>query len=432
MSFLRCNNFTLIAVLLLGLTASFNAQTAAEMRESVKFEQQARMDYKAKDYARFLENIKLASDLRPNHARLLYNLAVAYSLNNKPDEAFAVLQRLAAMDLFFAVEKDEDFKSLLALPRLQAIQNEFLSNQKPLNQSAKAFTIPQKDLITEGIAYDAASKRFFVGSIHRRKIVAIDAQGRVSDFSSESDGLWSVSGMRVDEKRRILWATTTAFPQMQSFQKADDGRSGVFKYDLRTGKLLKKYLLSNEAGPHALGDLTLAKNGDVYASDSGAPNIYRIDMKKDELEVFLTSDNFSSLQGVAFSPDEKILFVADYSKGVFRIDMANKKIAQMSVDANTNPIAIDGIYFHGGNLVAIQNGFRPHRVAKFFLNKDFTAITGSVTLEANHADFNEPTLGVKVGDDFYFIANSQWALAGENGKLAEDKLKEPVILRLKL
>lgn len=432
MNILRCNNFILVAVLLLSFAVSSNAQTTAEMRESVKFEQQARLDYKAKDYAKFLKNIKLASDLRPNHARLLYNLAVAYSLNNKSDEAFAVLQRLAAMDLFFAVEKDDDFKSLLALPRFQAIQGEFALNQKPLDRSAKAFTIPQKDLITEGIAYDAATKRFFVSSIHRRKIVAIDARGKVTDFSAETDGLWSVSGMRVDDKRQILWATTTAFPQMENFQKADDGRSGVFKYDLRTGKLLKKYLLSNDAAKHALGDLIIAKNGDVFASDSVSPNIYRIDSKKDELEIYLTSENFSSLQGLAFSPDEKLLFAADYSKGIFRINLADKKILQMSVDANTNPIGTDGIYFHRGSLIAIQNGFRPHRVAKFSLNKDFTAITKSETIEANHADFNEPTLGVKIGDDFYFIANSQWELAGNDGKLAADKLKEPIILRLKL
>ncbi len=432
MSFLRCSNFILVAVFLLSFAACVHAQTAIEMRESAKFEQQARADYKAKDYAKFLENIKLASGLRPNHPRLLYNLAVGFALNNKTDESLKVLKRLWSMGLSFEIGKDEDFKSLFSLKEFIYLQNSFLLNGISVNQSERAFTIPQKDLITEGIAYDGATKRFFVSSIHRRKIVAIDASGKVSDFSAETDGLWSVSGMHVDEKRRILWATTTAFPQMQSFNKADDGKSGVFKYDLRTGKLLKKYLLSNDTAKHALGDLIVAKNGDVFASDSISPNIYRIDAKKDELEVFLTSDNFSSLQGLAFSPDEKILFVADYSKGVFRISLADKNIRQLTVDANTNSIGIDGIYFHRGNLVAIQNGFRPHRVAKFFLNKDFTAITGSVTPEANHADFNEPTLGVKVGDDFYFIANSQWALAGNDGKLAEGKLKEPVILRLKL
>ena len=409
-----------------------NAQTSAEVSESAKLERQAAEDYKAKNYAKFLENIKRASELRPAHPRLLYTLADAFALNDKPDEALTILERLAAMDLFFAIDKDDDFKSLFDLPRFKKIQTEFAENQKAVNRSEKAFTISQKDLITESVAYDSATKRFFVSSIHKRKIVAVDDKGKVSDFSSGADGLWSVSGIRVDETRKILWAATTAFPQMENFQKADDGKSGVFKYDLQTGKLLKKYLPANETAKHALGDLIVAKNGDVYASDSVSPNIYRIEAKKDQLEIFLTSDNFNSLQGLAFSPDEKILFAADYSKGVFRIGMKDKKIVQIETDANTNPIAIDGLYFHRGNLIAIQNGFRPHRVARFVLNKDFSQITKSETLEANHADFNEPTLGAIIGDDFYFIANSQWNLVDENGKLTGDKLKKPVILRLKL
>ncbi len=414
------------------LTVFVNAQTAQEITEAVKAERQATVEYKAKDYAKFLENIKRAGELRPNHPRLLYNLADAYALNNKPDEALKILERLAAMDLFFDVGKDDDFKTLFDLARFKNIQNVFAQNQKAVNKSVKAFSISEKDLITESIAYDAAARRFFVGSIHKRKIVSVDKNGKVSDFSLDSDGLWSVSGMRVDEKRNVLWATTTAFPQMKGFDKADDGKSAVVKYDLKTGKLLKKYPLSNEKKKHALGDLIVTKNGDVYASDSVSPNIYRIENGKDELELFLSSDNFSSLQGLAFTPDEKILFAADYSKGVFRIEMKNKKIVQVAPDANTNPIAIDGLYFDRDNLIAIQNGFNPHRVARLFLNKDFSAITKSETLEANHADFNEPTLGVIVGKDFYYIANSQYEFMDKDGKLAEDKLKEPVILRLKL
>lgn len=422
----------IFCVSILFFAAFANAQTAEQMQNAVKAERQALEDYKAKNYAKFLENIKLANDFRPNHPRLLYTLADAFAVNGKSDEALTVLEQIAAMDLFFAVEKDNDFKSLFDLPGFKKIQAEFAENQKAVNRSEKAFTISQKDLIAESVAYDAATKRFFVGSIHKRKIVSVDANGKVTDFSLASDGLWSVSGMRVDEKRRILWAATTAFPQMENFQKADDGKSGVFKFDLRTGKLLKKYILSNENSKHALGDLIIAKNGDVYASDSVSPNVYRITNGKDELEVFLTSDNFSSLQGLAFSPDEKILFAADYSRGVFRIEMKDKRIAQIKPDANTNLIGIDGLYFHRGNLIAIQNGFRPHRVARFVLNKDSSQITKSETLEANHADFNEPTLGAFVGDDFYFIANSQWNFVDENGKLAADKLKETVILRLKL
>lgn len=419
-----------IAALLIGSPAI--AQTADQMREAAKFERQAGVDYKAKDFPKFLENIKNASELRPNHARLLYNLAVGYSQNGKTDEALAVLERLAAMDVFFEVEKDEDFKPLFEMPRFKKIQSALADNLKPKGDAVRAFGLTQKDLLTEGIAIDVVSKRYFVSSVHQRKIVAIDSKGKATDFSSANDGLWGVSGMRVDEKRRILWVTTTAFPQMRGFAKADEGKSGVFKYDLRSGKLVGKFLLSNEQGKHALGDLIVAKNGDVFASDSIAPNIYRITAKSSEPEVFVTSENFASLQGLAFSPDEKTLFAADYSKGIFRISMKDKAVSQIKFDANSNPIGIDGIYFHRGSLIAIQNGFRPHRVARFTLDASLTAIVKSETLVANHTDFDEPTLGVLVGSDFVFIANSQWNFFGEDGKVATDKLKEPVVLKIRL
>ena len=36
-------------------------------------------------------------------------------------------------------------------------------------------------------------------------------------------------------------------------------------------------------------------------------------------------------------------------------------------------------------------------------------------------------------DTFYFIANSQWPLVDENGKLAaDDKLQDPVVLKINL
>ena len=432
MNFLGNGKFIGSTFLLLVFACTANAQTAAELRESGKLEQQARADYRTKDYAKFLENIKRAGDLRPNHARLLYNLAVAYALNNKPDESLAGLERLAAMGLFFAVEEDEDFKSLFDLPRFKTLQNKFAANQKAVNRAVKAFSIAEKDLLTEGIAYDAATRRFFVSSLYKRKIVVTDAQGKTSDFSLPEDGLWSVSGMRVDDKRRVLWVTTTAQALVPGFQKEDEGKAGVFKYDLKSGKLLKKYILPNDGNNHVLGDLVIAKNGDVYASDSLTPKIYRIGAERDALEIFLSGDDFASLQGLAFSTDEKYLFAADYSKGVFRIETRTKKVSQLSMSAGTNPIGIDGLYFYGGNLIVVQNGFRPFRVARFVLNKDLSAVLESETLEANHADIEEPTLGVIVGKDFYFIANSQQSLLGKEGLAPVDKLKEPVILRLKL
>lgn len=421
----------ILAPVLIFICFSFNhAQTAYEMKQSQQMEREAVAAYRSKDFASFLEKQRKASGLRPNHSRLIYNLAVAYSLNGQTADALKELNRMADMGLYLRIKEDEDFKALYGSKEFEDAARKFESNKNPLNKSIKYFSIGEKDLITESVAYDPVSKSFFISSIYKGKIIVRDRNGLIKDFSSDSDGLWSVSGMKVDAKRRILWVTSSAFPQMRGFKKQDDGKAGIFKYDLRSGRLLNKYILSNEVEKHALGDLTINKAGDVFATDSISPIIYRISAKVDKLEVFIKDSFFSSLQGLAFSRDEKTIYIADYSKGISKIDAATKKITQLKPADNITLIGIDGLYFYGGNLIAIQNGTNPQRVIKLTITNN--SISRSETLETNHPDFNEPTLGVIVGNDLYYIANSQWRLVNEKAQLDEAKLREPVVLKLKL
>jgi hypothetical protein len=96
-------------------------------------------------------------------------------------------------------------------------------------------------------------------------------------------------------------------------------------------------------------------------------------------------------------------------------------------------LGVDGLYFQKGKLIGIQNGTSPQRVVRFSLSRDNLRLTRAETLEANHADFNEPTLGVLAGEDFYFVANSQWEMVDEKGAAsAAEKWREPVVLRLRL
>ena len=81
----------------------------------------------------------------------------------------------------------------------------------------------------------------------------------------------------------------------------------------------------------------------------------------------------------------------------------------------------------------MQNGIKPNRVVRLTFANDWRAIEKLEVLEANNPVFDEPTLGVVVGNKFYFIANSQWAAIDEDGQLAPDeKLRDPIILRLNL
>jgi sugar lactone lactonase YvrE len=191
-------------------------------------------------------------------------------------------------------------------------------------------------------------------------------------------------------------------------------------------------LLPADGAKHAFGDLEISKSGEVFIADSISPVIYRVDQKTGALEEFLRSDRFQNLQGITFSGDEKYLFVADYSFGVFRVDMKDKRVLLLSAAENTCPLGIDGMYFHRGSLVGIQNGVNPHRVTRFQLDPGFTKITAQKILAANLPEFNEPTLGVRDGNILYFIANSQWGLVSDKGEPNKDKMSKPVILIMSL
>lgn len=418
-----------VAILASLLYSTAIAQTAAEMKTAGEAERAAVAAYRSKDYAEFLKQIEIADLNRPNHSRLIYNLAIAYALNGRKEAALASLERLAEMGLGLSFDKNEDLKELREDERFRSIMARVAQNLKPMNRSSRAAQLRDRSMIAESVAYDDKSKAFYVGSIHHRKIVSVDAKGAESEFSTPGDGLFAVLGMKVDSDRGFLWVATAAIPQMRGFTPAEKGRSGVFKYDIRTRRLLKKYLLPS-GEEHMLGDVWIDPAGNVFATDSVSPDIYRIDAVNDSIEPFITSDVFVSLQGITGGAKKGEIYVADYAKGIFRIDLATKAITQLKPDKHVTLLGIDGLYFHRGMLIAIQNGITPNRVAAFTIAGD--RITKTTVLEANHADFLEPTLGVISGDDFYFVANSQWPLVNEKAELQTDKLRQPVLLRFDL
>ncbi|MEO5859492.1 MAG: hypothetical protein ABIR33_11140 [Pyrinomonadaceae bacterium] len=415
--------------LLVFLGSDSFGQTAAEMKAGGDAERAAIAAYRAKAYPNFLKQMEVANRNRPNHPRLIYNLALAFALNGRTDDAILSLRRLTKMGIGYTFDKDEDLRPLRADERFEKIVAAAAANLQPINASTRALELRDKRAIAESVAYDARLKQHFVGSIHKRKIVSVDSKGAESDLSSTSDGLFAALGMKVDESRGFLWVASSAVPQMSGFSAADKGKSGVFKYDIRTRKLLRKYLLP-EGEQHMLGDVWIDRSGNVFATDSVFPNIYRIDPARGDLELFIASDLFASLQGITGGANRNDIFVADYAKGFFRIDVSTKTITQLKPDVNVTLLGTDGLYFYGGKLIAIQNGITPNRVAAFTLAGH--RVTNTTVLETNHADFLEPTLGYIDGDDLVYVANSQWPLVNENAELQTEKLRNPVILRLNL
>ena len=301
------------------------------------------------------------------------------------------------------------------------------------HSSAVAFQLPETGLITEGIAYDPLTKTFFVGSVHERKLISYSAKTGAHTFSQSADSLWGMFGLCVDSARRLLWACSSALPQARGVTPAQDGQTALVAYDLRTNRLKRTYPVAADGKPHLLGDLIAAKNGTVYTTDSRTPWLYRLKAGEQTVTPFLTDSLFYSLQGLALSDDEQTLYVADYRRGPLAVNLATKKVTRLPSQQPADLSGIDGLYYYRHSLIAIQNRVKPYRVIRLHLSKTTEVIERVEVLETGHPLTTEPTLGVVVDGQFFYIANSQWDAFDNSGKSVPNyPAQKPTILRLPL
>jgi hypothetical protein len=290
-----------------------------------------------------------------------------------------------------------------------------------------AFRIPEKDLIPEGIAHDPAEDVFYLGSIHKSKILKITKAGKISDFvSSGETGLKQVLGMKVLNGK--LWACNNT----PSYDSVNRG-SFIHVIDTKSAKVEKVFRLT-DGQKHLFNDLVFTKNGDAYITDSEGGAIYKIRKGMDSLEVFIPVQALQYPNGIIVSSDDtKLLVSTGTSQGVVSIDLRTKEIVPV-VHEKFMFFGIDGLYRYKASWIGIQNVLFPESIVKINPDKDETSIEKLELLIANHTLFDSPTTGVIVKDEFYFIANSQlMQIVGNRGVIRNPKeLHETVILKIKL
>jgi hypothetical protein len=418
--------FILFLVMSLGIYCAFS-QVRNELNRLYRSAYEA---YQVYDYQTAMDNYKEALELIPGHPVMVYNIGCMHALLGNDEEAIQWLNRAINMGFGYEVGNDEDYTDLRETPEFKTILQKIEEKRKPTENCEKAYSIEEKDLMPEGIAYDPVDKTFYISSVYKCKIKKIDRNGEISDFIQEhQDGLRSVLGMKVDPKRRILWvASTVSSPRLKGFIQDELGWSGIFSFDLKSGQLIKKYILFEEGVRHQFNDLVLTKKGDVYITDSADGSIFWIPKKSDCLELFLHSDNFIFPNGIDLSSNEKKLYVADSQSRILLIDIHSKKIEGITQPDDMTTFGIDGLYYFKKSLIAVQNGL--NRISRFYLNKSGNGITSLEIIESNHLLFNIPTTGVIVGNEFYYMANTQLrSFNRDHSIFSMDQLQDIVILK---
>jgi len=297
--------------------------------------------------------------------------------------------------------------------------------------STRAFVLAERDLLPESIAFDPHTGNFFVGSMHRRKIVRRTPDGAVTDLAGPQQGLWSIIGIKIDSAAGELWANSCNMGDELPMVPADPstvGRGALLRLRLADGVVLRRYEPPPAARPICFNDLALSAVGDVYLT-AGRKGVWHLPAGGRSLER-LVSDSTLWLNGIATSAGGA-LYVADDSLGPLLVDPGSGKWQRVATPASDTLRGIDGLYVHGRSLVWIQNGVEPPRVVQAPFGQDSASVRELRVLEVGHPDYDGPTTGVLVGDTLFYVATAQLKAIGPGGTVAPvDSMRENVILRL--
>ena len=265
-----------------------------------------------------------------------------------------------------------------------------------VSDSRLAFRSEERDLVPEGLAYDTRQDVFYMSSLNRRKIVKFNSEGRISDFVPPlRDHLLPILGIRLDPADSTVWANSWS---------EDTGRSELLHFD-SSGTLLERF--SAEAvGKHGFNDLVIRNSGEILLTDTVANQVLRFDRRAHSFSPLSVLRILSAPNGIALAEDDRQLFVAD-DFGVVRVNLDTGASDDVNPGLRNTLAGIDGLYWHKGSLVAVQNGIGSPRIAAFHLSKDGSRVTQTTVLENRTSFTTSPTTGAIHGNDFYYISNGQ-------------------------
>ncbi len=382
--------------------------------------------YQRGDFAAMRNAAGKALAARPGYPGALFNLALAQVLDDDLGASMATLRDLLAVGVDFKIVDIPEFAPLQDLLEWEEYAAAVQRLYEPVGFAEVVATLDTPDFVPEGIAVDDAGG-YYLGSIRHGQLVRLGEEDEV--LSTPSNGHWSVFGMRFDEHGG-LWFASAGVPQFNDVGE-DLGRSGVFRLDLDSGRISEHCLLPASDGEQVLGDLVLASDETLYTTDSLTGAVYKYEPGSGEFGILIERGHFVSPQGLVLDAEEEHLYVADYVGGLYRVALASGDVDKLVISTNVTDYGIDGLYRYGDELIAIQNGIRPHRVVAMQLSEDGLSIDDARTLASNLEEFDEPTLGLVREQDFYFVANSHWHRFDRDNRLPEG-LSGPIILRVPL
>ena len=365
---------------------------------------------------------------RPTDATLYYYLARFQGQLGDRKAVVAALEKVLELGDGFLPVNEEGFAVVWDDPAFQSVLTRIEARLPRMDFAPTAIELEDKTVIPEGIAYDAPSKAFFIGSIAQRRILRVAEDRTLSEFAGAKANLDLVLGIAVDSPRRVLYAVST---NGFTAEAEKSRKNAVVAFDVDSGKLLQRHDI-----PEALqlNDVAIARGGRVFASDSQSGAIYEIAVRgPGPARAVVPPNQLRGTNGLAVSPDATRIYVA-HSTGLAVVDIATGAVKRIANQTRENVSAIDGLYEHRGELIGVQNFTHPGRAILITLSRDGESIIKVRTLLSHHHPaLDEPTTAAIAGDYLFVLAATGVTRFNREGRIERaETLKSPTVLKVLL
>lgn len=307
-----------------------------------------------------------------------------------------------------------------------AIKTKFDANVAARGNTSTHATISTDIKLVEGITI-APDGRTFISSVVSGGIYSVNGSDSTLLIKAKPHEMGSFFGIAYDALHNSIFATYARVDQTPDVA-AGEGTTGVAEFNASTGALINNWVLDGATDRHQIADLVIAEGHKIYVSDATGKAVYQIDgdklVKAFDLPQSMSPQGLAELNGS--------LYMADWGRGIWRLDRAIGTAELLGRRAQNNLIGIDGLAAQNGKLVGVQNGSNPHKIITVTLSGDGKSVADIEVLAQSLPGFDEPTLGVSTPSGFYFIGGSQWPKFGPGGVVKKGTILKPTaILKLR-
>jgi len=173
-------------------------------------------------------------------------------------------------------------------------------------------------------------------------VLRLGPRGAVAWLKRPATG--GLFGMAIDARRGRLWIAQTGGADVPG--GSGPHATGVLEVRLSDGGAIAFHPAPEDGKPRWIGDLTVAGDGAVYASDSLNGQLYRLAQGGKALTV-LAETGLRSLQGLVVTSDGKSLILGDYPTGLHLVRLADGAVGQAMPSAGVELRGLDGLKRHG-------------------------------------------------------------------------------------